>query len=540
MKPDSFLSFLWFPFFLFLLTFFFYLYAPFALNLDFELLTKNRIVYLSSFFPSLVNLIPNDNSNSRQKVDGLCQMLLSAASPSTTANSTHESDLMSPPMTPKHLNNSDTTIDQPHDHVLDDDIAPWVPFANHDGACPPSRKASLPHSTRAIKLVNCDTLDTIGRRFSMPFKRRPLPSSSIPHHRQPSPLRRKSVPKRSPSLAPTSDPACGFFTLNVFDRPRQASLSIDSPSRLETQPTATTPPSPSLSPSTVPLPFPCTTSLPSPPDCHLPTKPKPDTFFYDHVDLSVDDRAVYDPFWLPTWEPFDNKPAVRVTWKGTTSVYRPAYVRTHFILFLSDQALPSPSVLSPITTPFIRTNRPLPRLYDWPLNNTCDVNGQWSYLLMCSTSMVCLLGNRMRKRSVALMLTKQAAFGVLSIVWDGSILDDYVHSLFPPFPFPFVTLFYIKVYRIKSCFTPPLCFKVDGMPIILLLCILGPVNQRIVFCHPTTYWRENGSTWPTLKEASREHGVTDLVDLLRLLVISVGSPITAIQLNPIIHPPLIH
>ncbi|SAL96403.1 hypothetical protein [Absidia glauca] len=266
-------------------------------------------------------------------------MLLTAASPSATANSTHERDLMSPPMTPKHLNNNDTTIGQPHDHVLDDEIAPWLPLTNHDGASrrPTSRKASLPHSTRAIKLVNCDNLDTIGRRFSMPFKKRPLPSSSSSspphqhHHSQPSPLRRKSVPKRSPSLASTSNAACGFFTLNVFDRPRQASSPIHSHSRLEKQPTTTTPPSPSLSPSTTTLPFPCTTSLPSPPDSHLSTKPKPDTFFYDHVDLSVDDRAVYDPCWLPAWEPFDNKPAVRVTWKGSPLSIRalPYYEALH-------------------------------------------------------------------------------------------------------------------------------------------------------------------------------------------------------------------
>ncbi|KAI8343138.1 Homeodomain-like protein [Chlamydoabsidia padenii] len=183
----------------------------------------------------------------------------------------NKSDLMSPPMTPKNSNH-DTTIHPPHD-----EIALLPPLTR-------SRKASLTHSIRAIKLVNCDTLDMIGRRFSLP----------IEHHqeqkrRQDSTRRRKSIPKRSPSLASTGNAACGVFTLDVFNQPRKSSIK------------ATT-----------------TISLPSPPMTWMDnTKPKPDTFFYDHANLSINDDDVYTSSWLPGWEPFDNKPAIRVTWKGS-------------------------------------------------------------------------------------------------------------------------------------------------------------------------------------------------------------------------------
>ncbi|KAI9299324.1 hypothetical protein BJ944DRAFT_253897, partial [Cunninghamella echinulata] len=46
-------------------------------------------------------------------------------------------------------------------------------------------------------------------------------------------------------------------------------------------------------------------------------KPKADTTFYDHINLSIDDNQIYDPLWIPSWKAFDQRPNIRVVWKGS-------------------------------------------------------------------------------------------------------------------------------------------------------------------------------------------------------------------------------
>ncbi|KAI8391634.1 uncharacterized protein BYT42DRAFT_557553 [Radiomyces spectabilis] len=52
---------------------------------------------------------------------------------------------------------------------------------------------------------------------------------------------------------------------------------------------------------------------------------------YDRIDLSLSDEAVMEPQWVPSLEVFDNRPPVRVVWKGSPLPinHLPYYERLH-------------------------------------------------------------------------------------------------------------------------------------------------------------------------------------------------------------------
>ncbi|ORZ21619.1 hypothetical protein BCR42DRAFT_407939 [Absidia repens] len=311
----------------------------------------------------------------------------------STISTTYQSNLMSPPMTPKTTNHNETT--QTYNDITllpssgtnnDDDYdityeqrrecLGQLEISDSGSGCPSSllyRKASLPHSIRAMTLANHDPFDTIGRRFSIPLEKQQ--HHYFQHKQQYIPRRRshrtKSLPRRSPTLTNTSSHE--IFTINVFDRPLTSSPATNSPTLKLQQchhqcdlPTATTKSSPSVPSLSVPgstlstssqsatllispaTSVPCipssssssasTSSTPSLSSSSssssiLPTsstctplnagmglnssKVKANTSFYDHVDLSVDDQYVYDLSWRPLWESIDKKPSVRVVWKGS-------------------------------------------------------------------------------------------------------------------------------------------------------------------------------------------------------------------------------
>ncbi|CAO3590125.1 unnamed protein product [Absidia cylindrospora] len=316
----------------------------------------------------------------------------------TTISTTYQSNLMSPPMTPKTTNHNETT--QTYNDITlltstetnndddddDDDDSTYEQRRECLGQLDISgggsgysssllyRKASLPHSIRAMTLANHDPFDTIGRRFSIPLEKQQ--HHYFQHKQQYIPRRRshrtKSLPRRSPTLTSTSSHE--IFTINVFDRPLTSSPATNSPTLKLQQshhqyasPATTTKSPPSSAPSlsvtgsalsttsqsatlliSPATSAPCipssssssasTSSTPSLSSSSssssiLPTsstytplntavglnnsKIKASTFFYDHVNLSVDDQYVYDLSWRPLWESIDKKPSVRVVWKGS-------------------------------------------------------------------------------------------------------------------------------------------------------------------------------------------------------------------------------
>ncbi|SAM04971.1 hypothetical protein [Absidia glauca] len=283
------------------------------------------------------------------------KLMSSPTNPPKANSSTHESDGASDHTGPfpQSAHASDYHTD---DEEEDDDDQDCSKQRTCGRLLPSSRKSSLPQSIHAMTLANDDTLDVIGRRFSLPFdkeqqrQQKRCSCSSSQRRSQ----RTKSLPRRSPALLPTT--THGVFTMNVFDRPRispgreagvtkewhrrrssantdKSSTSLCS-SRLSTStssPSSLSVSSLSLSPIPQPvLPTSHSTSLitpnPPPPPAATSTlyidannKPRVDTFFYDQVDLSTNDHDVYAPSWLPLWESHDSskKATIRVVWKGS-------------------------------------------------------------------------------------------------------------------------------------------------------------------------------------------------------------------------------
>ncbi|ORZ18819.1 Homeodomain-like protein [Absidia repens] len=115
--------------------------------------------------------------------------------------------------------------------------------------------------------------------------------------------------------------------MNVADQLRK-SPSLSLPSSISTIKSSTSSSSSSSSSSSL-----SSSSLPSPPQSSsssspsstspssskdIRAKPKPNTFFYDSVDLAVEDKQAYDPSWIPLWTSFDKNPNIHVYWKGSS------------------------------------------------------------------------------------------------------------------------------------------------------------------------------------------------------------------------------
>ncbi|ORX63087.1 hypothetical protein DM01DRAFT_1298037 [Hesseltinella vesiculosa] len=285
----------------------------------------------------------------------------------------YQANLMSPPITPK-LSSQVTKVVAGHDFVMLPPITTMASAQSPDSPTCPSptssscsntpdsllsptsstypaaatlppcfkRKSSLVSALAAIQL---DHQDLRGRPFQW-SSRRPLfkqPRSKT----TPVALHRRKCPFPRPSPAHTTPVS---FCLDVFDpqlrRLEQSRYKKPRPS------TASPPPPPLASPPSLPDPIPssppaspslpASNPSPSPPAM---TKPKADTSFFDHVDLSVPDHQVFTTPWLPSSSAFDQRPNIRVVWKGS-----PLTIKTlpHFDqLHANEQLIASTLRLSP-------------------------------------------------------------------------------------------------------------------------------------------------------------------------------------------------
>ncbi|KAI8097232.1 Homeodomain-like protein [Halteromyces radiatus] len=141
--------------------------------------------------------------------------------------------------------------------------------------------------------------------------------------------------------------------MNVFDRPRKkrhslSSLSLSlSSSNTVYNPLTSPSPSPTSTISSVSTSSSSSSSssTTTSPLTDIGNKPKADTFFYDHINLSVQDHDIFDPAWIPLWESFDNRPSIRVIWKGSplSIQHLPYYQQLH----TNEQSIASTLRLTP-------------------------------------------------------------------------------------------------------------------------------------------------------------------------------------------------
>ncbi|CAO3652304.1 unnamed protein product [Cunninghamella blakesleeana] len=304
-----------------------------------------------------------------------------------------QNELMSPPITPKLMNDTSSTIstttatcqldEEEHSQPSyeEDDIMTFLPpssqcLNDENQHHPNKRKETIGLSIRSIKLVNQDENDFYGKRFNFSKMIQPIPLSTSStsstlslnknHHyktnqQQKKIDRRKSLPYKSPKGSPNNRM---IFKMDVYHRPLQEKdhhenrfLSTSLPTSLSTPSLhhlhyastsslhTTIPnhhhldhtyhpshkknhinlslsiPSPNLSTSSISSTSSTHSSLTSPisplKSSSLNEKPKADTQFYDHINLSIQDKDIYDVSWMPLWKDFDHRPHIRVVWKGS-------------------------------------------------------------------------------------------------------------------------------------------------------------------------------------------------------------------------------